>query len=132
MTKPFRLGKHFVVMDQAFSAEAVEVTDTLYAELDENYDGFAGRLLVSRFSFDADWPTWEVHPAGDEFVYLLEGAADMILALPGGDETVHVREPGDFVIVPQGVWHTAKTNTATTMLFVTPGQGTINAERPAR
>ena len=132
MTAPFRLGEHFVVLDRDFSAETIEVTDTLYAELDEKYDGFSGRVLVSRYSFASDWPTWEVHPAGDEFVYLLEGEADMILALPGGDETVRVREPGDFVIVPRGVWHTAKTNTATTMLFVTPGQGTINAEQPER
>jgi len=28
--------------------------------------------LISEHEFSADWPAWEVHPSGDEFVYLLE------------------------------------------------------------
>ena len=51
---------------------------------------------------------------------------------PHGDETVRLSEPGAFVIVPRGTWHTAKVNVPTTMLFVTPGQGTENREQPIR
>ena len=69
---------------------------------------------------------------GDEFVCLLSGDAEMILAMRGGDETVRLNSPGQFVIVPRGVWHTAKVHAATRMLFVTPGQETENLEQPRR
>ena len=38
--------------------------------------------------------------------------------------------PSDFVIIPKGVWHTARVHAPTTMLFVTPGEGTKNAAAP--
>ncbi|MDJ0904703.1 MAG: cupin domain-containing protein [Woeseiaceae bacterium] len=126
------IASTFVVVDRQFAADTVDVTDNLWAEIDERFGDFAGRTLISSFSFDEDWPTWEVHPHGDEFVCLLSGDAEMTLALPDGDETVRLTEPGSFVIVPQGTWHTARVNAPTTMLFVTPGQGTENRERPRR
>ena len=63
---------------------------------------------------------------------LISGEAEMVLAQPGGDESVKHSQPGDFVIVPKGIWHTARINTPTTMIFVTPGQGTENREEPVR
>jgi mannose-6-phosphate isomerase-like protein (cupin superfamily) len=56
----------------------------------------------------------------------MSGAATMILDRSGGQETVHLRDPGAFVIIPKGTWHTARTSVPTTMLFVTPGEGTQN------
>jgi len=132
MNKPMNIASTFVVVDKAFSAEPVAVTDNLWAEIDERFGDFAGSSLISSFSFDDDWPSWEVHPHGDEFVCLLSGAAEMIFAKPDGDETVHLTDPGSFVIIPQGTWHTAKVNVPTAMLFVTPGQGTENREQPLR
>ena len=63
---------------------------------------------------------------------LMAGDAEMILAMPGGDESVRLTEPGSFVIVPRGTWHTAKVHSPTQMLFITPGQGTENREQPVR
>ena len=126
------IASTFVVVDRQLAADTVDVTDNLWAEIDERFGDFAGRTLISSFSFDEDWPTWEVHPYGDEFVCLLSGDAEMTLALPDGDETVRLTEPGSFVIVPKGTWHTARVNSPTTMLFVTPGQGTENREQPRR
>jgi hypothetical protein len=37
-----------------------------------------------------------------------------------------LRDAGSYVVVPKGVWHTARTSVATRMLFVTPGEGTEN------
>ncbi len=132
MSRVRNMAETFVVVDRDFAAETVDVTDKLWAEIDERFGDFAGRTLISSFSFDEDWPTWEVHPHGDEIVCLLSGDAEMILALPGGDETVRLTEPGTFVIVPKGTWHTAKVKAPTTMLFVTPGQDTENREQPRR
>lgn len=132
MSKPPSMRENVVVVDGGVDAEIIPITDTLWAEIDEKYADFAGRTLISRFEFEADWPTWEVHPAGDEFVVLLSGAAEMILALPGGDASVVLDEPGQFIIVPKNTWHTARVSTPTAMLFVTPGEGTVNADEPER
>lgn len=102
-----KLDSTFVVLQPDQSAVPIAVTPTIYEELGRRFDGFKGRLLVSCYRFDSDWETWEMHPAGDEIVCLVSG-----------------RAPGSFVIVPRGTWHTARTRVPTTMLFITPGEGT--------
>ena len=37
-----------------------------------------GRLAFA-YHLDRDSPTWERHPEGEEFVYLLSGAIDFVL-----------------------------------------------------
>lgn len=119
-------------MGDDFNAEIVKVSDRLYEELDATYGDFAGRTLISCHSFEDNWPTWEVHPHGDEFVVLLSGDVEMVLAGADGDEVQRLANSGDFVIVPRGVWHTARVRQPSTMLFVTPGQGTENKVEPDR
>jgi mannose-6-phosphate isomerase-like protein (cupin superfamily) len=106
------------------------ISERFYQELDEDFGNFAGHVLIQRFSFDEDWPTWEVHPHGDEFVYLIEGDTDFVLQEDSTRRTVRVSEPGSYVVVPKGAWHTARPHAPTTLLFVTPGEGTLNAEAP--
>ncbi len=132
MSKPNNMKENVVVFEPEFAAQVIPVTDTLWSDIDASFGDFAGRVLVSRFEFDSDWPTWEIHPAGDELVYLLSGAAKMILATPGGDTSVHLSTPGEFVIVPRNTWHTAKVSEPAAMLFITPGEGTINSEKPGQ
>jgi mannose-6-phosphate isomerase-like protein (cupin superfamily) len=120
------LASTFVVLQPDQSATLVKVSPEVYEELDRRFDGFKGRTLVSSYSFDSDWPTWERHPAGDEVVCLLSGDVEMVLQREGGEEVTRLREPGSYVVVPKGTWHTARTRMPTTMLFVTPGQDTQN------
>ncbi len=127
-----KLDSTFVITDPRQNAAALDVGENFWSDLNEKYGDFAGHSLISCFSFEEPWPTWEVHPAGDEFVCLLEGDVQMTLAMPGGDETLRLSEPGSFVIVPRGVWHTAAPSAPSRMLFVTPGQGTENREQPDR
>ena len=82
-----------------------------------------GRLM-SAFSFSGAWPTWERHPAGEELVMLLSGAATLVLEEDGREISMQLSEPGAYVLVPRNVWHTARTNVPATMLFLTPGAGT--------
>lgn len=123
------LAGTFVVLDAAHRATEVEVTPDLYQRLDRDFGQFKGCALVARYAFDADWPTWEMHPAGDEVVVLLSGAAEMVLDRAGRHETTRLAAPGEFVIVPKGTWHTARIAEPTTMLFITPGEGTRNETR---
>ena len=127
---PADIQSSFVVVNKSLLADVVAVADIIWADLDARYGGFAGHSLIASFSFDKDWPTWEIHAEGDEFVCLLCGDADMILDADDGEQRVRLNTPGSFVIVPKGTWHTAKVHAPTTMLFVTPGQGTENRERP--
>jgi len=79
--------------------------------------------LISEYEFTEDWPTWEMHPEGDEFVYLLSGAVELLLDRDGSIEHIAVEGTGA-VVVPRGVWHTAKVRTPSRMLHVTRGAGT--------
>lgn len=81
---------------------------------------------MSCFSYDSDWPGWERHPAGEEFVCLLEGAVELHLEKDGVHDTVVLDQPGAYVLVPTNTWHTAKVRKPARMIFVTPGEGTQN------
>jgi mannose-6-phosphate isomerase-like protein (cupin superfamily) len=120
------LATTFVVLQPDQSATLVKVSPDVYEELDRRFDGFRGRTLVSSYSFDSDWPTWEMHPAGDEIVCLLSGDVEMVLQREGQEEATRLRQPGSYVVVPKGTWHTARIRVPATMLFVTPGQDTQN------
>lgn len=130
MSEALQIAKNFVVVNEKLRADVVPVNEELYAKLDETYAGFAGHSLISFHTFDSDWPTWEVHPHGDEFVFLMSGRADLVLRVGDDDEVVTLDEPGQFVIVPCGTWHTGRISEPTQMLFVTPGEGSVNLEQP--
>ena len=101
-----------------------------YEALDTDFDGFAGHVLVSRHAFSEDWEGWEMHPKGDEIVALESGNIDFVLWIDGREQAVRLDTPGTCVVVPKGVWHTARPRRTTSLLFVTPGEGTEHAEAP--
>lgn len=101
-----------------------------YAELESEFDGFAGCSLISRHTFAEPWDSWEMHPMGDEIVCLLEGDVDFVLWVDGAEQIVRVGKPDACVVVPKGVWHTVRPHAPASMLFITPGEGTQNAAAP--
>lgn len=121
---PFDLETTFAVLGPGATAVPIEMTPTFYEDLDRNFDGFRGHHLVSIYAFERDWPSWEMHPAGDEVVCLLSGSARMVFDREGKEEAVTLDKPGTYVIVPKATWHTAKVAKAARMLFITPGEGT--------
>jgi mannose-6-phosphate isomerase-like protein (cupin superfamily) len=123
------LSSTFVVLQPDQAMALVDVTPTVFEDLARRFGGFKAHVLMSSFSFEADWPTWEMHPAGDELVCLLSGEAKMVLARAGGEQVAQLSKPGEYIVVPKGTWHTARTSVPTKMLFLTPGEGTQN--RPA-
>ena len=127
---PFDLQSTPLVLGPQGKATPKEMTPGFYAELDREFDGFAGHVLVSQHEFEEAWPTWERHPKGDEMVCLLSGDVDFVLRGDDGEQVVRVDRPGAYVIVPRGVWHTVRPRTRSSMLFVTPGEGTENADSP--
>jgi mannose-6-phosphate isomerase-like protein (cupin superfamily) len=85
-------------------------------------DGAEGRL-VSLHTFDAPWDSWEMHPHGEELVACVSGRITLHQEIEGADQ-VAVLEPGQAVVNPPGVWHTADVDEPVTALFITAGLGT--------
>lgn len=81
-----------------------------------------GRLL-SALSMAADWTNWEMHPAGDEILFMLEGKATFVLELSDGLREV-VLGAGRLLVVAKGVWHTATVSEPSRLLAITAGSGT--------
>jgi quercetin dioxygenase-like cupin family protein len=120
------LASTFVVLQPDQQTALVQNGPSVFEELDRRFGGFKGHVLIATFAFDADWTTWERHPAGDEIVCLLAGKVAIVLEHGNAEEVVRLQQPGEYVVVPKGTWHTARTSVPTKMLFVTPGEGTEN------
>jgi hypothetical protein len=91
-------------------------------------DGPEGRLVMMGRS-EASWDSWERHPAGQEVVVLLSGSIDLVQREPDGRERRIPMAPGQAVINPVGVWHTADVHAPADALFITPGLGTEHEPR---
>ena len=67
----------------------------------------------------------EVHPDGDEFLYVVSGMIELILDDGDegavGTETKVVLRAGDAYVVPRGTWHQLETVEPTYLVHVTPG-----------
>jgi len=67
----------------------------------------------------------EMHPDGDEFLYLVSGAIEVIFD-DGDQETIGtaasvVLRGGDALVVPRGVWHRINVIEPAYFVHVTPG-----------
>jgi quercetin dioxygenase-like cupin family protein len=124
------LAQTYVHLHDDRSASQVPVDERFWPEL---MSGARPELtrgrMVMQFDFGEDWSTWERHPAGEELVILISGKAELVLERDGKEEAMKLARPGEFVLVPRGVWHTARVLEPCSMLFVTPGEGTENRAR---
>ena len=81
-------------------------------------------LIVSR----ASSPTsWERHPGGDEMIYVVEGAAEIVTLTDGGPVKSKIGE-GSLFVCPQGLWHKTFPEPSVAILYLTPGEGTENSD----
>jgi mannose-6-phosphate isomerase-like protein (cupin superfamily) len=62
----------------------------------------------------------EMHPDGDELLYMISGAVTVTLELTDGDRLVDLGA-GDAVVVPAGVWHQITMREAGQLIHITPG-----------
>ena len=62
----------------------------------------------------------EVHPDGDELLYVIDGAMSVRLELPEGERHVDLAA-GDALVIPRGVWHKVTMREPGRLLHVTPG-----------
>jgi mannose-6-phosphate isomerase-like protein (cupin superfamily) len=118
------LSQYVHVCDGGKAAE-IPSSESFWEELASGaYPHLERGRLLSAFTFSEPWSTWERHPAGEELVLLLSGAATLVLEESGVERCVSLSAPGDYVLIPKGIWHMARTTVPTAMLFLTPGAGT--------
>jgi len=124
------LATRFMVITPELQATPITVTPNLYQQLDEQFNQFKSCLLVAEYHFKTDWPNWEMHPNGDEILYLVKGEAEFILLCSGEFQRVAFTQAGSTLVIPKGVWHTARTNQECAILFITPGEDTQHCDDP--
>lgn len=106
-----------------FSWERIEEYEAATAA-----DGPDGRMVMS-FRAVGAWTNWERHPVGDAVVIATSGTHRFIQELPDGEHEIVLR-PGEALINPAGVWHTASSDgDGGWILTITPGQGTEHRPR---
>jgi hypothetical protein len=47
--------------------------------------------LVTAGHPEAEWPHWEMHPKGEELIFLLSGSVELIVEDEGGEHVVPMR-----------------------------------------
>jgi mannose-6-phosphate isomerase-like protein (cupin superfamily) len=62
----------------------------------------------------------EMHPDGDELLFLISGAITITLELTDGDRLVDLGA-GDAVVVPKGIWHKITMREPGQLIHITPG-----------
>ncbi len=107
-----------------------QVDADFYQNLAADFGSFSGHVLIAQHDCDEPWTGWEMHPLGDEFVCLIEGEVDFILWRDGGEQTLRLDTQGMYVVVPKGIWHTARPHRPSRLLFATPGEGTQHGQPP--
>ena len=118
----YDLENTYVLLDGAGGVKTTRGGEAFWRGVADNPDARGALVIVS--GGDGDWTTWEMHPAGDEVLVLLEGALAMIFEHPDGRTTRHPLAPGATLIVPAGVWHRAVDQRGVRMLCITHGAGT--------
>ena len=99
------------------------------AYMERHGDDLDEGRIVSLFRFEEPWTSWEMHPAGDEVVCVVQGHMTLHQELPDGSNQSWELGPGDYAINPPGAWHTADAEEPVVALFITTGKGTTHRPR---
>jgi hypothetical protein len=118
----FDLISTYVQLEDGPGAVPVKVGDDFWKKSGSRVDLHEGRLMCAFHSTD-DWPTWEMQPTGEEIVYLLAGALDLVRQEPDGERIIELRNRAA-CIVPRGVWHRGIVRMPSDVLHITRGAGT--------
>ena len=119
---PFDLERTYLSLDGQGQV-ATHPADGFWETVDTRADLLS--TLVAAFVSTEDWPHWEMHPAGEEVIVLLDGRMTMILDEPGGERRMEMT-PGSTCIVPRGVWHRALVPQVSRFMGLTYGPGTTH------
>jgi mannose-6-phosphate isomerase-like protein (cupin superfamily) len=85
-----------------------------------------GAIFITCYDGNTEW---ERHPVGDEIVLVIEGQTTLIL-LEDERETANELHEGEFIVVPQNIWHRFETPSKMKVWSVTPQPTDHSIDRP--
>ena len=118
----FDLVDTYVHLADGGAAAPVECTAEFWSELMAGERYLEGRL-VTAFHADKGTTHWEMHPQGDEVLYLQSGSADVVFEEGNGERHVALAA-GKACVLAKGVWHRIIIHEPGDMIFITAGEGT--------
>ena len=122
LKNPINLSKSPVRFTPTGSIEPV-------AQRGRAHPGVEGRLAGEARMTKNPPHAGEMHPDGDELLYLVEGAVDVILDEEAGERCLSL-QPGQAFVVPCGVWHRVMVKEPCCLLYFTPGRSQVRWRRP--
>ena len=121
-TRSFNPRETYVHMRGDDRSATVAVSPEFWPDVMSGKRMLDERLLMS-FRTSEDTPHWEMHPAGEELIYLTMGAMKIILENAKGEQTCDLRA-GEACLIPPGVWHRFLIGESVEILAITAGVGT--------
>jgi mannose-6-phosphate isomerase-like protein (cupin superfamily) len=124
MTQQFKLSSTFVHLRDGGDVERVELTPAFWSQSSSGKKKHDRVVGVFEFKSASDLHTamQEMHPEGDEVIYLVAGSVDLILDEPSGERVVSILA-GEASIVPRGVWHRLVMRKPGKLLFINSRTG---------
>lgn len=118
----FDLTSTYIHLTDTAPATPIAGGAEFWRTINERTELAEGRLIVKSLQ-SSDWPHWEMHPAGDEVLYMASGELELVLDIDGTERRVPFKA-GDTCIVPQGIWHRALVRAPGDLIGITRGWGT--------
>ena len=122
VTKPFAIDRTYIRLDDGPAVTPVPVGPDFWQKIGERPELQEGRLLTF-FHLGPGNAHWEMHPAGDEILFLISGATTVVLEEGKIRRRVQLNG-GEAFIVPRGVWHCFEVSAPGDLLAITRGAGT--------
>jgi oxalate decarboxylase/phosphoglucose isomerase-like protein (cupin superfamily) len=120
----FDFHSTYTFLHEGAAVTPLEITPDFWANIQNRTDLHNGRMISVFQQSVGAWPHWEMHPAGEEVIYLLSGALTLTLEYPDGERRSVEMQPRNGIIIPRGTWHWAEVHEAGDLLVITYGAGT--------
>ena len=121
---PIHLSETYIHLQDNGSATTIPVTPDFWPTIVDRKDLHEGRL-VTMFSVESDWTTWEMHPEGEEILFLASGEIEFILDQAGVIDSIILKEK-ETLMIPRGAWHRAVVRKPGKLVGITYGRGTVH------
>jgi mannose-6-phosphate isomerase-like protein (cupin superfamily) len=122
MTEAFALDCTYVQLADGAAAVPIAVDSNFWERISKEAALQEGRL-VTFFHLGRGNVHWEMHPAGDELLFLVSGKTAIVLD-DGKARRKVLMKAGEALIVPRGVWHCFEIEEPGDLLAITRGAGT--------
>lgn len=123
MAKVIKNTDYYVELTNDYTANVIEGGAAFWSRPPEETSATYPHLVIAQYEYAEDWQTQEMHPHCDEIVTLLAGEVEFVLD-PGGEQETVALQAGETVIIPKGIWHTARILSKSVAQHILMGRGT--------